>query len=151
MPRLTLTLESDEQYIHWLEEINKAVNGQSKWICAMVERSLENPKDFSAAKEIQNLREENNKLKAEKEMLEIALEKERSLVFKLQAKSIGDQKLNVAEVLRRGGHWNQRELMEALHINPTDMEAMQIVRKQLEILDDSGFIEEKSKGWRWVK
>jgi hypothetical protein len=152
MPRITLTLENDEQYTRWLAEVNKAGHGQSKWICAMVERSLENPQDFSAAQEIQNLREEINKLKTEKELFLTALQKERSERFKLESRpKLEGQSLSVAKILRHGGHWTQRQLLEALGIDPVDVEAMQIVRQQLETLVDAGFVRESLGSWRWME
>jgi hypothetical protein len=152
MPRITLTLENDEQYTRWLAEVNKAGHGQSKWICAMVERALENPKDFGAAQEIQNLREEINKLKTEKELLLTALQKERSERFKLESRpKLEGQSLSVAKILRRGGNWTQREILEALRVDPVDVEAMQIVRHQLETLVDAGFVMEKLGNWSWTE
>lgn len=153
MPRITLTLDSDEQYKRWLEELNKAGHGQSRWICSMVDRSLENPHDFSAALEIQELREENNELKERIKLLEMALEKERSEKFKLEHQPReGPAKKNVvAEILRRGGSWTQRQLLEAIGVDPVDMEAMQVIRHQLNLLVDAGFVEEFIGGWRWIQ
>lgn len=58
--------------------------------------------------------------------------------------------MSVAAILRQGGHWTQRQLLEALGVDPTDYEAMQIVRKQLDVLVDAEFIAETAKGWRWI-
>ena len=151
MLRLTLTLESDEQYHRWLDEINAVGEGQSRWICAMVEHALANPQDFGTALELQRLREEINELKAEKKLLEVALQKERSEIFKLKAQpTSGETKLNIAAILMQGGHWSQRELLEALQIDPVDIDALQIVRRQLDLLQDAGFVEDTGRGWKWT-
>jgi regulator of replication initiation timing len=152
--RLTLCLESKTQYLSWLADINAFGQGQSHWICAMVERARSSTQDFSAAKELQKVREENNKLRIENQLLLTSLQKEKSKNFKLQVRpaTIGEgEKLNVAPILRQGGHWSQRQLMESLQIDPVDIEALQIVRRQLEVLQDAGFIEDTGSGWRWIK
>jgi hypothetical protein len=151
-PRITLTLQSDEQRHKWFEEINAYGQGMSHWICAMVERGRSSPRDFNAARELQKVREECNKLRIKNQLLLTSLQKERSESFKLRARpSLEGEKLNVAPILRQGGHWSQRQLMEALQIDPVDIEALQIVRRQLEVLQDAGFVEETGSGWRWKK
>jgi len=54
-------------------------------------------------------------------------------------------------ILRSGGLWAGQDLLKALHISPTDAEAVGIVFKSLRNLESYGLVQEDISGWRWLK
>jgi hypothetical protein len=104
--------------------------------------------------ELQQLREENSRLKqvvGDKELLlsqkENELRKLRGGAF-LQPSWDADIDSDLLKALRAGPIHDHR-LLDLLGV--TDQDAIQAVSKQLQILEASGFISRTSKGWSWKK
>lgn len=47
--------------------------------------------------------------------------------------------------------FNSSDILEALEIDPRDIQSAKLVRNQLESLERFGLIAENSYGWRWIK
>jgi oligoendopeptidase F len=54
------------------------------------------------------------------------------------------------ETLKSGGLWSSKDLLKELGVDYNNIEAIEIIQKQLEMLVDFELIEETSRGWRWL-
>jgi hypothetical protein len=52
-------------------------------------------------------------------------------------------------VLKRGGTFNERELLEEIGVDRGDIDLVKAVNRQLEALEDYNLVVFTSKGWRW--
>ena len=125
----------------------------------MVESKLidEKERDEPIITERPRLQEETRNLRKELELRDAKLRELETEIFKLQQRAflssqpeenIYSEKL--AQVLRSGGTWPGRELLKELGINHDDTKAIQILTKQLQILQDFGLVRESARGWRWI-
>lgn len=131
----------------------------SAWIFETVEASLDgatepaqeiNAQKASLQEENRALRRDLEKSDARLKELETEIFKLRNEVFQQQLKGAGVFDPKVASILRVGGVWSNRELLKELAVDPHDIEAIEIVTRQLQALQDLGIVTESAKGWRWV-
>jgi len=54
------------------------------------------------------------------------------------------------DLLREGGSYSQEEILAQLNINPSDVDLVKAVDRQLEALEAYGLVEYKGRGWRWT-
>jgi len=52
--------------------------------------------------------------------------------------------------LKSGGSWPPREILAELQVDQRDADAIQIVTRQLHVLQDLGLAQEGIRGWRWI-
>jgi len=104
----------------------------------------------SAEEELKKLREENRLLRRLVENLDNELKRYRAQPF-LQETFEGVRRFDrdLIELLRRGGSYTEEEILTHLNIDPSDMELIKAVDRQLEALEAYGLVEYRGRGWRW--
>jgi len=104
----------------------------------------------SAEEELKRLREENRLLKRLVENLDNELKRYRAQPF-LQEAFEGVRRFDrdLVELLRRGGSYTEEEILAHLNIDPSDVELVKAVDRQLEALEAYGLVEYRGRGWRW--
>jgi hypothetical protein len=132
----------------------------SSWVFETVESASDGMTESAqeAASRTNSLAEENRKLRRDIEKSEARLRELETQIFKLQHDSfihdLPGEKIyseKIIEVLRSGGIWPGRKLLEELDINPDDAKSIQIVSKQLEVLQDFKLVSENARGWMWIE
>ncbi len=152
-------LPTEEDLDKWRDLAKKAGISLNKYIFEMVERGRQEAQPRTdLVKEISELREENQKQREELKLKSLVLEKYETELFKLKHESFlqpefqGTQQFSEALVnlLKKGRTYSGLEILKSLNIDPKDSEAIRIVHKQLQILQDFKLIEECVNGWRWT-
>ena len=133
----------------------------SSWVFSTVEASRAGQGDpsINVDHDLQTLREENRRLRRELEGVTKDREQQRAALFKLKNEIfLKDQLVGVGEfderlvtALKSGGSWPPREILAELQIDQRDADAIQIVTRQLQILQDLGLVQDSPRGWRWIK
>jgi predicted RNase H-like nuclease (RuvC/YqgF family) len=157
-------LPSLEMVEDWKRRAEKAGVSVSKFVIERVEDSIrreEGEEGYlsraelvkrlrSAEEELKRLREENRLLKRLVENLDNELKRYRAQPF-LQEAFEGVRRFDrdLIELLRRGRSYTQEEILAHLNIDPSDVELVKAVDRQLEALEAYGLVEYKGRGWRW--
>ena len=153
-------LPTEKDLDNWKELAKAAGISLNKYIFEMVERGrVEAEPRTDLIKEISDLREENQKQREEIKLKSLVLEKYETELFKFRHESFlqpefqGTQQFSEALVnlLKKGRTYSGQEILKGLNIDPKDSEAVRIVQRQLQILQDFKLIEEGVNGWRWVE
>jgi len=133
----------------------------SSWIFETVERTLDDtaqpPEEM--AQEKTTLQEENRRLRKDNENLSKLMEAYKTEAFTLrnefflQKDPRGRTKFddNLIRTLQSGGVWKAQTLLKELDVDAKDVDTIQIVTKQLQILQDIGAVKESATGWKWIK
>jgi len=159
--RTEVYLPSKKLLEKWKALADKSQMTLSAWIFETVERTLD---DESAeplqdiAKERSSLQEENRKLRRDLENATKLIEAYKTEAFTLRneiflkrdMKGSGWFDDRLCRVLRERGVWRAQDLLKELDIDAKDVDAIQIVTKQLQTLQDIGVVRESATGWRWV-
>jgi predicted RNase H-like nuclease (RuvC/YqgF family) len=148
----------------WKRRAEKAGVSVSKFVIERVEDSIrreEGEEGYlsraelvkrlrSAEEELKKLREENRLLKRLAENLDNELKRYRAQPFLQEAfEGIRRFDRDLIELLRKGGSYTQEEILAHLNIEPSDVELVKAMDKQLEALEAYGLVEYKGRGWRW--
>jgi predicted RNase H-like nuclease (RuvC/YqgF family) len=157
-------LPSLEMVEDWKRRAEKAGVSVSKFVIERVEDSIrreEGEEGYlsraelvkrlrSAEEELKKLREENRLLKRLAENLDNELKRYRAQPF-LQEAFEGVRRFDrdLVELLRRGGSYTEEEILAHLNIEPSDVELVKAVDRQLEALEAYGLVEYRGRGWRW--
>ena len=133
----------------------------SSWIFSAVEanRAGQGDPSINVDQDLQTLREENRRLRRELEGVTKDREQQRAALFKLkneiflkdQLVGVGEFDERLVNALRSGGSWPPREILAELQIDQRDADAIQIVTRQLQVLQDLGLVQDSPRGWRWIK
>ncbi len=157
-------LPSLEMVEDWKRRAEKAGVSISKFVVERVEDSIrreEGEESYlsraelvkrlrSTEEELKKLREENRLLKKLVENLDNELKRYRAQPF-LQETFEGVRRFDrdLIELLRRGGSYSEEEILAHLNIDPSDVELVKAVDRQLEALEAYGLVEYRGRGWRW--
>lgn len=158
-------LHSIEQKQRWDDFAKKQGVSISKFVTEHVENSLSQVEDQSYKsiavlwKEVKQLREQLDKETREKHVLEIAIERLEEELRRYRAQPFLDENFvgvrryqkGLVEILREGRVVSSDEILSRLRINPSELEAVKAVSKQLENLENYGIVKSSPKGWRWVE
>ncbi|MEM1666524.1 MAG: hypothetical protein QXW12_04185 [Nitrososphaerota archaeon] len=158
-------LPSVEMVEDWRRRAEKAGVSISRFVVERVEDSIrreEGEEGYlsraelvkrlrSAEEELKSLREENRLLKRLAENLDNELKRYRAQPF-LQETFEGVRKFDkdLIDLLRKGGSYTQKEILAALNIDPSDVDLVRAVDRQLQALEAYGLVEYKGRGWRWT-
>ncbi len=157
-------LPSTEMVEDWKSKAEKAGISISKFVTDRVEDSLKKDegeegylsrielvKKLRATEEDgKKLSEENRLLKRLVENLDKELKRYRTRPFAeedFEGKRSFDRDL--IDLLRKGGSRSQEEMLAHLNVDPSDMEMVKAVSKQLEALEGYSLVEYSGRGWRW--
>jgi hypothetical protein len=156
--RQEVILPSPKILEKWKSEAAVKGLSVSSWILETVEgRDIDTASRSADAQEIKALRDQVRTLKKERDATLLELEKERTALFKLKHATLlqpsGQDQIerNIIDALRRGGVWNERDLLKELNVDSHDIDAIKLITKQLEILQICDLVEETVKGWKWIK
>ena len=157
-------LPSLEMVEDWRRRAERAGVSISKFVVERVEDSIrreEGDESYlsraelvkrlrSTEEELKKLREGNRLLKRLVENLDNELKRYRAQPF-LQETFEGVRRFDrdLVELLRRGGSYTQEEILAHLNIDPSDVELVKAVDRQLEALEAYGLVEYRGRGWRW--
>ena len=153
-------LPTEKDLENWKGLAKAAGISLNKYIFEMVERGRQEAQPRTdLIKEISELREENQKQGEELKLKSLVLEKYETELFKFRHESFlqpefqGTQQFNEALVnlLKKGRTYSGHEILRALNIDPKDSEAVSIVHRQLQILQDFKLVVEGTTGWRWIE
>ena len=153
-------LLTEKDLDNWKELAKAAGISLNKYIFEMVERGRQEAQPRTdLIKEISDLREENQKQREEIKLKSLVLEKYETELFKFRHESFlqpefqGTQQFSEALVnlLKKGRAYSGQDILKSLNVDPKDSEAVRIVHRQLQILQDFKLIEEGVTGWRWIK
>ena len=153
-------LPTEKDLDNWKELAKAARISLNKYIFEMVERGRQEAQPRTdLIKEISDLREENQKQREEIKLKSLVLEKYETELFKFRHESFlqpefqGTQQFSEALVnlLKKGRAYSGQDILKSLNVDPKDSEAVRIVHRQLQILQDFKLIEEGVTGWRWIK
>lgn len=158
--RLEVYFSTEMQLQRWRDAAKTSGEPLSRWVTGVVEAHLDQD-DVPAqdiARDQEALRDTNRKLKRDLENAIAEIERLKTEVFKLRHEVIlqpspkGLVPLNekLIETLKGGGLWSSRDLLKELGVDYNNIEAIQILQRQLEMLVDFELIEETSRGWRWL-
>jgi len=151
---------SEEDRKRWENWAKKAGVSLSKFVYETVElyknENRDHPK-VDMVRELAQLREENNKIRAELRTKSLVIQKYETEIFKLQHETFlennfrGSRQISneLVDLLKSRGFWKNEDLLKALNIDTKDIDAIRIINKQLNVLQDFGLIDETPRGWRW--
>jgi len=148
----------------WKRRADKAGVSISKFVVERVEDSIrreEGEEGYlsrlelierlrTAEDELKKLRDENGLLRKLVDNLEKELKRYRAKSF--LEEGFGDVKAFEKELvafLKRGGIYTDGDILAALSIDPSDVDLVKAIGKQLEDLEGYGLVEFTSKGWKW--
>jgi hypothetical protein len=146
----------------WEDRAKKNGISLSKYIMEMAERGWEGestqPRGSQIAQELGQLREDTRKLREELKLKSLVLENYETELFRLRNESFAHPEFegirqyskDLVNLLRGGGTWPGPEILKNLHIDPKDSEAVQILYRQLQVLQSLGLVREEARGWKWT-
>ena len=158
--RAEIYFPSEKLMQEWKDDAKKARLPLSSWIFATVEanRAALGDQAIDTDRDLQTIREENRRLRLELESLTREHEHQKAELFKLKNEIFANDRLagcgefdrRLVNALRSGGSLPPREILAELQVDQRDADAIQIVTRQLHVLQDLGPVQEGLKGWRWI-
>jgi predicted nuclease with TOPRIM domain len=151
---------SEEDRKRWQDWAKEAGVPLSKFVYETVERykneNLVQPRT-DLVKEMDQLREENNRIRAELKTNSLVIQKLETENFKLRHETFlenefrGSRQLSneLVDLLKSRACWRSEDLLKALNIDAKDIDPTRIINRQLTVLHNFGLIEETPRGWTW--
>lgn len=92
------------------------------------------------------------------EQCRIDLEKKETDIFKLRygtflqpdIQGISSFSKPLIDLIQQGKTWTEEDLLEELHLDPKDGDAIRITTRQLEELAKFGLVKKDNNGWKWA-
>jgi len=104
----------------------------------------------NAEDELKKMRDENKLLRNLVDNLEKELRRYRAKPFLVEEfEGVRAFEKELVAFLKRGGICTDEDILAYLNINPTDVDLVKALGKQLERLESYGLIEFTQKGWKW--
>lgn len=156
-------LPSEEMAEEWKKLAKEAGVSVSKFVQEHVENSLRQEKDkkfvsrANLIKKIEELQEENKKLRETNRILKAAYEKLEEELKHYRAKPFLElqegsrfYEKELVKVLKEKKKVSNEELLEILGVNPKQTELIKAISRQLQNLEAYGLVEPTFDGWRWL-
>ena len=153
-------LPSEEMAEEWKKLAKESGVSISKFVQEHVENSLRQEKGKKFVyliKKIEELQEENKKLREENRILKAAYEKLEEELKHYRAKPFLElqegsrfYEKELVKVLKEKKKVSNEELLEILGVNPKQTELIKAISKQLQNLEAYGLVEPTFDGWRWL-
>jgi len=145
----------------WKARAKAAKLPLSSWVFETVEHAIDDSASTSVrevAKENTSMRDEARKLRQENEHLQKLMESYKTEAFNLRNRIFlqremsgsGEFDSQLCSILRTGGVWTTQDLLRELGVDARDVDALQVVGRQLQVLQDIGVVQSSVKGWRWL-
>jgi small-conductance mechanosensitive channel len=140
----------------WRKNATKSKMPLTGWIYSMVEAKLTEESEESRTAQAVSTLAENRHLRRELQKSEARINDLETELFKLkdqrfaadQGRASIDESL--VAVLRKGGTWSNTEILGELGVDPHDIEAISLLTRQLQLLQDVKLVKESAWGWRWI-
>jgi len=145
------------------ELANEAGIPLSKFLLGIIDDALATKEDsenrVAIVKELDSLKEENNKLRDDLRMRGILIErleaenkKHKEAAF-LNPSFTGMREYDpeIIEAIKNFGPIRTPKLLEKLNIDSGDIQGLEALSIQLENLESHGLVERSSSGWMWAK
>jgi len=150
--------EADRE--RWRKIAKKTNMSLTSWIYNMVEVQLtEDSEEARAdADRVISSHAENRQLRRELQKSDARIADLETEVFKLRNQlfaqpnptGLGHIDEKLLAVLRSGGTWPNQEILQELGVDAQDIGAIEIVTRQLQILQDLKLVKDSTRGWRWI-
>ena len=157
-------LPSLEMVEDWKRRADKAGVSVSKFVVERVEDSIrreEGEEGYlsrlelierlrTAEDELKKLRDENGLLRKLVDNLEKELKRYRVKPF-LEEDFGGIRAFDreLVAFLKRGGAYTEGDILAGLNIDPSDVDLVKAIGRQLEVLESCELVEFTGKGWKW--
>lgn len=149
----------------WKERADELDKSVSRFIIDHIEEALreEDGETYQPRSElvdeINQLKEENTKLRKRNRMLDKLADRLDDEVKRYHAKPFAEEDYSgvrkyqreLVDVIQTRGTVRHGELLEALDINPRDTDVVKAINRQLQQLESYGIIKEVAGGYRWEK
>lgn len=169
--RIYVYLPSKELMERWKKHAKKQGMSISKYIFEIVDEHIQTDKTDKSKKELsknfiklekQNeiLRIENIELKKKVDMLNLLTDRyekqlrdysNKTFIENGKWEGVREYQSELIELFKSKTSIKENEIIDLLHIDPTDVKTMKAISKQIEHLEDYGVIEHIKGGWRWKK
>ncbi len=160
-------LPSTEMVEDWKARAEKAGLSISKFVMDRVEDSLKREEGeekgyLSRLELVEKLRaaeEDNKKLSEDNRLLKRLVENLDQELKRYRMKPFAEEGFegrrsfdkDLIELLREGGSHSQEEILAHLNMDPSEVETVKAVSRQLEALERYSLVEYSGRGWRWKK
>ncbi len=167
---VTLYLPTEEMKNQWYK-IAKENRGMSvsNFIIEIVEDYLQKNREFSTKQDIaselerllkqnKRLQHENAELQKKIDMLNLLTERYEKQLMDYRNKTFIDNneftgirtyQQSLIDLFKRQHFVKEEELIDLLHIDPSDGNTLKAISKQLEFLEEYGLIKRSRGGWTW--
>ena len=134
----------------------------TKFVIEIVENALADDAEFKPRGELMKesaaLRKDNKELREELKLKNIVLDKYemelkryRSAAFlEDDFEGVRSHNRELVDLLKRGGTLESYKILEALGIDPKDLDLIKTISRQLEDMEAYGLVGSTSRGWKWV-
>lgn len=145
--------EADRE--RWRKNARKSKMPFTDWIYSMVESKLADEDEGARTAQTVATLAENRQLRRELQKSEARINDLEMEIFKLREQKFAedqgrapiDEKL--VQVLQKGGTCSNAAILEELGVDPHDIEAIELLSRQLQLLQDIKLVRESAWGWRW--
>ena len=158
--QFNIIFPSEADLIDAKAEAKKCKISLSKYILAMAEKgkSIDTAPRLDLIRETDQSREELAKLRADVREKSALIEKMETELYQLRHQTFlqpvpsglehyGD---DLIKLLKSGKTWRGSDLLQALGVDPKNSDALNIIMRQLQNLQDLKLVQEGPKGWKWA-
>jgi hypothetical protein len=160
---INVYLPSEAAKLQWEEDAKEVGIPLSRFVFEAVEAFRASKKETPRSdfiKELNEAKEELQKLRSELKLKSLLFEKLEGEVYKARYDSFKEVEIgegtrrhdeDLIKVLRGRKSMEGYAILQELGVDPRDTEAVKLVNNQLESLRRFGLVEETGTGWRWIK
>lgn len=158
--QFNLIFPTESDLDQWQEEAKKNGISLCKYIFEMAEkgRREDTSPRLDLIRETDQSREELTKLRRDLKDKSAAIEKLETELYHLRHQSFLQPTPNGLEhygedlikLLKEGRTWRGSELLKELGVDPMNTQALAIISRQLQNLQDLEMVQEGPKGWKWI-
>jgi len=158
-------LPTHEMTEKWKNLSDKADTSISKFVIEHVENSLrqeEGEENYTTRIELlkdqQQLNEENSQLRKQNKMMNTVIDRLEDELRGYRVKPFVEEdfkgirkyETDLIELFKKKKEIRKEDLIDFLHINPTDSKTVKGIRKQIENLEQYGLIKDRGVKWIWT-
>jgi hypothetical protein len=158
--QFNIIFPSETDLIEAKAEAKKCKISLGKYLLAMAEKgkSIDTAPHLDLIRETDQSREELAKLRADVREKSALIEKMETEIFQLRHQAflqsvpsgLEHYSDELIKLLKSGKTWRGSDLLQALGVDPKNSDALNIITRQLQNLQDLKLVQEGSKGWKWA-
>ena len=157
-----LYLPSQADKARWHAMADKAKTPLSTWAIEVIEATLAENEEFrtrgAMAKELDDLKKENQELRADLRQKTIVLDRYENELRRFRSQAFLDEgyqgvrrySAEIVDLLKARGQVDSYALLDALGVDPREADMAKAVSKQLEELEAYGIVTATGRGWKWI-